>query len=131
MMDDKQHTAHAGDRGLDRRRLFAGATAGLTALVHGGTPIAASVPRQVAPPTGADAAEARSDTTLGSHHTAFVNGVPLHFIMAGAGDPVVLLHGWPQTWYQWRRVIPVLAERYTVIAPDLRGYADSGKPDGP
>jgi pimeloyl-ACP methyl ester carboxylesterase len=40
----------------------------------------------------------------------------------------VLLHGWPQTWYMWRKVIPALAERYTVIAPDLRGFGQSSKP---
>ncbi len=65
------------------------------------------------------------------HHTAYVNGVALHYVTAGQGDPVVLLHGWPQSWYQWRRVIPLLATRYTVIAPDMRGFAASGKPDGP
>lgn len=62
------------------------------------------------------------------HHTAVVNDVRLHYVTAGRGDPVVLLHGWPQTWYQWRRVIPALAERYTVIAPDMRGLGDSSKP---
>ncbi|MBW2427122.1 MAG: alpha/beta hydrolase [Deltaproteobacteria bacterium] len=62
------------------------------------------------------------------HHAAFVNGVRLHYVRAGEGDPVVLLHGWPQTWYMWRKVIPALAERYTVIAPDLRGFGESSKP---
>jgi pimeloyl-ACP methyl ester carboxylesterase len=64
------------------------------------------------------------------HHAAFVNGVRLHYVRAGSGDPVVLLHGWPQTWYQWRKVIPALAERYTVVAPDLRGFGESSKPQG-
>ena len=63
-----------------------------------------------------------------THHTAFVNEVRLHYVTAGQGDPVVLLHGWPETWYQWRKIIPPLAERYTVIAPDLRGLGDSSKP---
>lgn len=62
------------------------------------------------------------------HHTAQVNDVRLHYVMAGEGEPVVLLHGWPETWYQWRKVIPTLAERYTVIAPDMRGLGDSSKP---
>ena len=52
----------------------------------------------------------------------------LHYVRAGAGDPVVLLHGWPQTWYEWKRIIPTLADRYTVIAPDLRGLGDSARP---
>lgn len=62
------------------------------------------------------------------HHMAFVNGERIHYARAGDGDPVVLLHGWPQTWYMWRKVIPTLAERYTVIAPDLRGFGQSSKP---
>ncbi len=65
-----------------------------------------------------------------THHTAFVNGVRLHYVTSGQGDPVVLLHGWPQTWYQWRKIIPALAERYTVLAPDMRGLGDSSKPAG-
>ncbi|HEY6307274.1 MAG TPA: alpha/beta hydrolase [Candidatus Angelobacter sp.] len=67
---------------------------------------------------------------LFAHHTARVNDVLLHYVIAGQGDPVVLLHGWPQTWYEWRKIIPALAERYTVIAPDMRGLGDSSKPAG-
>jgi pimeloyl-ACP methyl ester carboxylesterase len=63
-----------------------------------------------------------------SHHTATVNGIQLHYVMGGKGDPVVLLHGWPETWYAWRHVMPALAKNYTVIAPDLRGIGDSSKP---
>lgn len=65
-----------------------------------------------------------------SHHTAGANGVRLHYVMGGRGDPVVLLHGWTQTWRGWRKVMPALAERHTVIAPDLRGMGDSEKPLG-
>jgi pimeloyl-ACP methyl ester carboxylesterase len=54
--------------------------------------------------------------------------VRLHYVMAGQGPAVVLLHGWPQTWYMWREVIPGLATRYRVIAPDLRGLGDSSRP---
>jgi pimeloyl-ACP methyl ester carboxylesterase len=63
-----------------------------------------------------------------SSRYATVNGVKLHYVIAGKGDPVVLLHGWPESWYAWRKVIPALAERYTVIAPDMRGYGDSERP---
>jgi pimeloyl-ACP methyl ester carboxylesterase len=62
------------------------------------------------------------------HHSARVNDVTLHYVLAGQGEPVVLLHGWPQTWYEWRKIIPALAQRYTVIAPDMRGIGDSSKP---
>lgn len=50
--------------------------------------------------------------------------------IGGSGPPVLLLHGHPQTHVTWRKVAPVLAERFTVVAADLRGYGDSGKPDG-
>jgi pimeloyl-ACP methyl ester carboxylesterase len=68
------------------------------------------------------------DNATFSHHTADVNGIRLHYVIGGHGDPVVLLHGWPQTWYEWHKVMPALAKNYTVIAPDLRGLGDSSKP---
>jgi pimeloyl-ACP methyl ester carboxylesterase len=63
-------------------------------------------------------------------HKADVNGVRLHYVRAGQGDPVVLIHGFPQTWYEWHKVIPALAERFTVIAPDYRGAGHSSRPVG-
>jgi pimeloyl-ACP methyl ester carboxylesterase len=68
------------------------------------------------------------DNVTFSHHTASVNGIQLHYVIGGQGDPVVLLHGWPQTWYEWRHIMPALAKNYTIIAPDLRGLGDSSKP---
>ena len=68
------------------------------------------------------------DNVTFSHHIATVNGIQLHYVIGGNGDPVVLLHGWPQTWYEWRHVMPALAKNYTVIVPDLRGLGDSSKP---
>jgi len=63
-----------------------------------------------------------------THNTVSVNGIKLHYVIGGHGDPVVLLHGWPETWYGWHKVMPPLAKNYTVIAPDLRGLGDSSKP---
>jgi alpha-beta hydrolase superfamily lysophospholipase len=68
------------------------------------------------------------DNVTFSHHMASVNGIQLHYVIGGLGDPIVLLHGWPETWYEWRHVMPALAKNYTVIAPDLRGLGDSSKP---
>jgi pimeloyl-ACP methyl ester carboxylesterase len=62
------------------------------------------------------------------HHKAACNGQLIHYVRAGVGDPVVLLHGWPATWYHWRKLIPLLAPHHTVVAPDLRGFGDSSKP---
>ena len=64
------------------------------------------------------------------HQYADLGDVMLHYVLAGEGPPVVLLHGWPQTWWEWRHIIPVLAKNYTVIAPDLRGLGDSSRPIG-
>ena len=68
------------------------------------------------------------DNVTFSHHMATVNGIQIHYVMGGKGDPIVLLHGYPQSWYEWRHVMPALAKNYTVIAPDLRGFGDSSKP---
>ena len=59
---------------------------------------------------------------------AEVGGLRMHYVATGAGPTLVLLHGWPQSSYQWRFLIPRLAESFTVIAPDLRGYGLSDKP---
>lgn len=58
------------------------------------------------------------------------DGVRLRAAMGGSGPPVLLLHGHPQTHVTWRKIAPQLAREHTVVAPDLRGYGDSSKPDG-
>ncbi len=62
------------------------------------------------------------------HRWVDAGGVKLHVAEAGAGDPVVCVHGWPQNWWEWRGIIPGLAERYRVICPDLRGFGWSETP---
>ena len=49
-----------------------------------------------------------------THHTMKVNGFSMHYVVAGSGYPLVFLHGWPQTWYEWRKIIPSVAEHFTV-----------------
>ena len=63
-----------------------------------------------------------------SSRTIHANGIRQHYLEAGDGPPVVLLHGFPETSYAWRYQIPELAKRYHVIAPDLRGYGANDKP---
>ena len=66
-----------------------------------------------------------------THHRGEFNGIELHWVEQGDGRPVVLLHGFPEFWYSWRRQLPVLAEAgFRAIAPDLRGYNESAKPSG-
>jgi pimeloyl-ACP methyl ester carboxylesterase len=67
----------------------------------------------------------------GVHHQyVSAGGLRLHVALAGPADapPLLLVHGWPQNWWAWRRVIPTLAERFRVIAPDLRGFGWSEAP---
>lgn len=59
-----------------------------------------------------------------------VGEVTLHVRIGGSGPPVVLLHGYPQSHVMWHRVAPQLAQNFTVVCPDLRGYGDSSKPAG-
>lgn len=64
-----------------------------------------------------------------SHHTVEARGVQFHYPEAGSGDDVVLcLHGWPQHWYEWRNLMPALADRFRVIALDQRGFGWSEAP---
>lgn len=60
-----------------------------------------------------------------------VDGLRVHVAEAGSGPPLVLLHGWPQHWYCWHRVVPLLADSYRLVMPDLRGHGWSDAPDGP
>lgn len=68
--------------------------------------------------------------TVATSDVARVNGITMHYLRAGDGPPLVLLHGWPQTSHCWRYVLPELARTHTVIAPDLRGYGRTDKPVG-
>src|SRR2546423_12901197 len=60
--------------------------------------------------------------------TAKIDNVELHYLTAGRGPSVILLHGYAETSRMWRPLMPILAERFTVIAPDLPGIGDSGIP---
>lgn len=81
---------------------------------------------------GARGAAQRNDLNPSTiaHHSAQANGVTYHYVVSGSGPAVVLLHGWPTTWYHWHKIIPRLAGRYTVIAPDLRGLGLTERTDG-
>jgi pimeloyl-ACP methyl ester carboxylesterase len=62
------------------------------------------------------------------HHFVTLPEVTMHYVTAGCGAPIVLLHGFPQTWFEWRPIMAELAQRYRVIAPDLRGLGDTSRP---
>jgi pimeloyl-ACP methyl ester carboxylesterase len=65
-----------------------------------------------------------------SNRYAIVNGVKIHYVIGGHGIPLMLVHGFPQNWYMWNRLLPELSKHFTVICPDLRGVGESGKPQG-
>jgi pimeloyl-ACP methyl ester carboxylesterase len=85
----------------------------------------------IAHAAGAQDSRQRASLNGFEHRDAALDdGVRIHYLIGGSGAPVVLLHGYPETWYAWRKVMPQLAARYTVIAPDLRGFGDSSRPAG-
>lgn len=64
------------------------------------------------------------------HQMAKVNGINIHYVIGGTGEPLVLIHGFGQNWYMWNRLLPELSKHFTVIAPDLRGVGESDRPAG-
>ena len=62
------------------------------------------------------------------HGRARVNGIRMHYVTAGQGEPLLLVHGTPKTNYYWHKLIPLLTEHFTVVAPDLRGFGYTDKP---
>lgn len=76
------------------------------------------------------AARTRRTVDGATHHVARLRGVDLHHVRAGAtGSPVLLVHGFPETWWAFHRVLPALARHHRVHAVDLRGFGDSGPAD--
>jgi pimeloyl-ACP methyl ester carboxylesterase len=76
----------------------------------------------------AASADAPSDAIAA--HTTEIDGAKIHYMTAGHGTPLILLHGYAETSLMWKPIIPLLAGRFTVIAPDLPGIGDSGIPAG-
>ena len=107
---------------------------GLAALTF----TAAAAPAPAAPGLAAAATQsaATSDDALVKRLPGFTrrhaeaNGVNLHYVEGGKGDAVLLLPGWPQTWWSYHKVMPALAAKYRVLAIDIRGMGASGKPAG-
>ncbi|NDB69501.1 MAG: alpha/beta hydrolase [Methylocystaceae bacterium] len=64
------------------------------------------------------------------HHNIKIRDASLHVVTCGQGSPLLLLHGWPEFWLTWEPVMQRLADRFLLIAPDLRGFGESDKPSG-
>ena len=67
----------------------------------------------------------KSFTTIFKHYTANANGAKIHYVKGGTGDVIVLIHGYPETWHTWHKMMPELAKNHTVIAVDMRGLGES------
>jgi len=89
----------------------------------------APVPPAVAQPAGSVDAEFPAIAGV-THKYVMVNGVRYHYAEAGHGEPLVLIHGFPENWYMWHQLIPELAKHYRVIAPDMRGAGWTAAPAG-
>ncbi|MGK5552268.1 alpha/beta fold hydrolase [Actinomadura kijaniata] len=110
---------------MERRSVLALGTAALAAA--GGV---MAGPAAAATSGPSDAELARSLPGDFRSATVQAGAVRLHYVAGGQGEPLFLLHGWPQTWWEFRKVMPGLARRYRVIAVDLRGIGGSDKPAG-
>ncbi len=99
---------------LNRRSVFA---LGAGAALGASTGVAAADGKHVEP-----------DLPGFKHNYAQVNGVRLHYVTGGRGEPLVLLPGWPETWWEYHKIMPALARKFRVIAVDLRGMGGSEKP---
>src|SRR5262245_47730621 len=73
---------------------------------------------------------ANSGAITMEHLTIRANGAAFRVVRAGQGQPLLLLHGWPEFWLSWEPVMARLADRFTLYAPGLRGFGDSDKPNG-
>lgn len=118
------------DRKLRRpfRRMVASTLIGLTLLLPG---FAAAQTRDKGNPyEGIDVSDTKLVGELKGFRNAVaeVNGVHIHYVEGGQGSTVILMPGWPQTWWAFNRIMPKLAERYHVVAVDIRGMGASDKP---
>jgi pimeloyl-ACP methyl ester carboxylesterase len=87
--------------------------------------------RNPQPSTIQEPAAPKKANPMIDHLTLRANGAAFHVARLGSGPPLLLLHGWPEFWLTWEPVMTRLADHYTLLAPDLRGFGDSDKPDGP
>src|ERR1041384_3807301 len=74
----------------------------------------------------ADKFDAKTFGRQFKHQHVTVRGMKMHYVTGGQGEPLVLVGGWPESWYAWRKVMPELARHYQVYAFDLPGQGDSG-----
>jgi pimeloyl-ACP methyl ester carboxylesterase len=142
--NENGYSAAIVDSGMSRRDVVRAAGAGALALGLGGGTLAANAAPAAATassvalghtPQGPGSVSGAPHLPPGFRSTftsryVDVGGVRLHAVVGGRGRPLLLVHGWPQTWYAWRLLMPALARDFQVIAVDQRGIGLSDKPSG-
>jgi len=93
--------------------------AGSKKIIDTGTPVTSNI----------SSVQPASPPANFKHANANVNGVNIHYVIGGKGEPLILIHGFGQNWYMWNRLLPEFSKYFTVIVPDLPGLGESGKPD--
>jgi pimeloyl-ACP methyl ester carboxylesterase len=140
MADPTASTASGDDARMSRRGVIRAAGAGAMALGLAGaalpaTPAAASSPAPRVPvPGGPGSVSGAPHLPRGFRRTftsryVTTGGLRQHVVVGGDGPPLLLVHGWPQTWYAWRLLMPALARDFRVVAVDQRGIGLSGRPE--
>jgi len=109
---------------LPGNRRLLGVALAVTVAVGATTITAAATP---AAPASASSAGEKMPAGFSEHKTRAA-GIGLHYVIGGHGPTLLLIHGYPQTWYEWHGIMPALAKHYTVIAPDLPGAGQSDAP---
>jgi pimeloyl-ACP methyl ester carboxylesterase len=123
-------------RTLRGRALIGGVVAVVAAALVGSVLVQPAAPSTRAPtPTGPGSVSGAPNlppgfTTTFKSRYVDANGLRMHAVIGGEGPPLLLIHGWPQTWYAWRMVMPALARDFRVIAVDQRGIGLTDKPAG-
>jgi pimeloyl-ACP methyl ester carboxylesterase len=118
---------------LSRRTFVGGVVAAAGALLASGWLRPAAASADTATPRGPGSVSGVPNLPAGFARTftsryVDANGLRLHAVVGGSGPPLLLVHGWPESWYAWRLVMPALAKDFTVVAVDQRGYGLSDKP---
>jgi hypothetical protein len=118
----------AAQHRLSRRAVIGGAAAAAAAASLGAGLIQPAAASTGTPKVPGSVSQPPSPPERFTSQFINANGLRQHVVTGGDGPPLLLVHGWPQTWYQWRLVMPALARQFTVIAPDQRGRGLTSKP---
>jgi alpha/beta hydrolase family protein len=128
MQESEKENEKANRKGNENNLTRRGAMTVTGAAITAATIPATGVALAQATPEPPTVQETAPDNPGLTHKRVTTNGVNLHYVIIGSGPVVLCMHGWPQNHREFFPVIARLANRFTFIAPDLRGYADSDKP---